>query len=81
MSSSFKRLQAERDAADLVLRELNIVDGIADTDGLRQHLQGLANQTLVRLRFALYLIAHDLFAGPLIGSGDRLEKVRGSTQT
>ncbi|KAG8920466.1 hypothetical protein FRC02_000888 [Tulasnella sp. 418] len=41
VSRSFKRLQAERVAADKVLKELTPLEGIADSEGLREHLRNM----------------------------------------
>ncbi|RDB29316.1 Golgin IMH1 [Hypsizygus marmoreus] len=45
VSASFKRLQAEKYAADLVLRELTPLESINDSSGLRDYLQSLASET------------------------------------
>ncbi|KZW00624.1 hypothetical protein EXIGLDRAFT_761444 [Exidia glandulosa HHB12029] len=42
VSTSFKRLQAEKRAADAVLGDLTPVESISDTDGLRNHLRNLS---------------------------------------
>jgi hypothetical protein len=50
VSMSFKRLQAEKYAADAILRELTPVDGITDAGALRDHLQNLSLKIEVRNR-------------------------------
>jgi glutaredoxin 2 len=49
VSMSFKRLQAEKMAADSVIRELTPVDGVTDTGGLRDYLQNIALKVEVRI--------------------------------
>lgn len=41
VSTSFKRLQAEKLAADRVLRELTSVESVTEVDALRDFLQNL----------------------------------------
>jgi glutaredoxin 2 len=48
---SFKRLQAEKYAADAILRELTPVEGITDAGALRDYLQNLSLKIEVRNRF------------------------------
>jgi hypothetical protein len=50
VSTSFKRLQAERLAADAVLRELSPLQTMQDIDGLRDYLQNLSLKTEVHIR-------------------------------
>ncbi|GJE87588.1 GRIP domain-containing protein [Phanerochaete sordida] len=45
VSTSFKRLQAEKAAADRILRELTPVETIAEADGLRDFLQNMNMKT------------------------------------
>lgn len=45
VSTSFKRLQAEKVAADRILRELTPVESIAEAEGLRDFLQNLNLKT------------------------------------
>ena len=47
---SFKRLQAEKSAADAILRELTPVEGITDARALRDYLQNLSLKIEVRNR-------------------------------
>lgn len=49
VSTSFKRLQAERLAADSVLRELSPLETMQDIDGLRDYLQNLGLKTEVHI--------------------------------
>ena len=42
MSTSFKRLQSEKLAADKVLQELTPVQTVQDAEGLREHLSNFA---------------------------------------
>ncbi|KAF5375140.1 hypothetical protein D9758_000209 [Tetrapyrgos nigripes] len=44
VSKSFKRLQAEKVAADSVLRELTPVETLQDSEGLRSYLQNIASK-------------------------------------
>jgi hypothetical protein len=48
VSTSFKKLQAEKLAADAVLREVSPLESIQDVDALRDYLQNLALKTEVR---------------------------------
>ena len=48
VSTSFKRLQAEKLAADTVLRELSPLQTMQDVDSLRDYLQNVALKTEVR---------------------------------
>lgn len=41
VSTSFKRLQAEKHAADMVIRELTPLEGTKDIGGLRDYLQNM----------------------------------------
>ncbi|KAH9944075.1 peroxisomal membrane anchor protein conserved region-domain-containing protein [Epithele typhae] len=45
VSTSFKRLQAEKRAADLVLRELTSVESVSEVEALREFLQNLNFKT------------------------------------
>ncbi|RPD64936.1 hypothetical protein L227DRAFT_519553 [Lentinus tigrinus ALCF2SS1-6] len=45
VSTSFKRLQAEKLAADRVLRELTSVESVTEADGLRDYLQNMNFKT------------------------------------
>ncbi|KAG8872196.1 hypothetical protein FRB97_007889 [Tulasnella sp. 331] len=45
VSKSFKRLQAEKVAADKILKEMTPLEGIVDADGLREHLRNVAMKT------------------------------------
>jgi hypothetical protein len=47
---SFKRLQAEKYAADAILRELTPLEGITDSGALRDYLQNLSLKIEVRNR-------------------------------
>ena len=48
VSSSFKRLQAERLAADKLLQDLTPLQSIQDTDGLREYIMNINLQSEVR---------------------------------
>ena len=48
VSSSFKRLQAERLAADKLLQDLTPLQSIQDTDGLREYIKNINLQSEVR---------------------------------
>ncbi len=48
VSTSFKRLQAEKLAADRVLRELTSVESVMDVEALRDFLQNMNLKTEVR---------------------------------
>ncbi|KAG5654089.1 hypothetical protein H0H81_007503 [Sphagnurus paluster] len=45
VSTSFKRLQAEKQAADLVLQELTPLESLKDSAALREYLQSLKSKT------------------------------------
>ena len=47
VSTSFKRLQAEKAAADRVLRELTPLETVQEVDALRDYLQNLTLKTEV----------------------------------
>ena len=49
VSTSFKRLQAEKRTADQVLKELTPVESITDVEGLRDHFKSLDMKTQVRV--------------------------------
>lgn len=51
VSTSFKRLQAEKLAADSVLRELSPLETMQDVNGLRDYLQNLGLKTEVGVLF------------------------------
>jgi len=48
VSSSFKRLQAEKLAADRLLQELTPLQSIQDTEGLQEYIKNINLQTEVR---------------------------------
>ena len=48
MSSSFKRLQAEKLAADKLLQELTPLQTIQDTEGLKEYIKNINLQSEVR---------------------------------
>ncbi|KAG8989260.1 hypothetical protein FRB93_003700 [Tulasnella sp. JGI-2019a] len=45
VSKSFKRLQAEKVAADKILKEMTPLEGIVDAEGLKEHLRNVAMKT------------------------------------
>lgn len=47
VSTSFKKLQAEKLAADLVLREMTPLENIQDSAALRDYLKGFSSKTEV----------------------------------
>lgn len=53
VSASFKRLQAEKVAADAVLRELSPLESIDDSIALREYLLSLGSKNKVRLQESL----------------------------
>ena len=69
VSTSFKRLQAEKLAADKVLQELTPVQTLRDVDGLRDYLQNftlkvevcrlLLDLTLIRTHHHILKISQD----------------------
>ena len=61
VSTSFKRLQAERLAADAVLRELSPLQTMQDIDGLRDYLQNLGLKTEVHIRLLCNVYSDVLF--------------------
>jgi len=61
VSTSFKRLQAERLAADAVLRELSPLQTMQDIDGLRDYLQNLGLKTEVHIRLPCNVYSDVLF--------------------
>ena len=48
VSTSFKRLQAEKLAADRVLRELTSVESVTEVEALRDFLQNMSFKAEVR---------------------------------
>jgi len=48
VSTSFKRLQAEKIAADAVLRELTPIETIQDAGGLKDYLKNIGAKQEVR---------------------------------
>ena len=56
VSTSFKRLQAEKVAADRVLRELTPVESVSEVEALREHFQNMNMKTEVRLHPAVAYI-------------------------
>ncbi|THV04873.1 hypothetical protein K435DRAFT_648447 [Dendrothele bispora CBS 962.96] len=70
VSKSFKRLQAEKLAADSVLRELTPVETLQDSDGLRSYLQNIAAKVEISQEEIKRL------NGKLEGQEDRLEELR-----
>jgi hypothetical protein len=61
VSTSFKRLQAERLSADAVLRELSPLQTMQDIDGLRDYLQNLGLKTEVHIRLPCNVYSDVLF--------------------
>lgn len=51
VSTSFKRIQAEKLAADAVLREFTPIETMQDVDGLRNYMENLNLKTEVCHRF------------------------------
>lgn len=49
VSTSFKRLQAEKAAADAILRELTPLETISDSQALRDFVQNVVLKSEVRL--------------------------------
>jgi glutaredoxin 2 len=47
VSSSFKRLQAEKFAVDNVLQELTPLQSIRDSAGLREYIENMSSQVEV----------------------------------
>ncbi|KAJ8469444.1 hypothetical protein ONZ45_g16889 [Pleurotus djamor] len=70
VTESFKKLQAERDAADRVLRDASPLEGLQDVDGFRDYLQ---NMTL-KVEMAEDEIKR--LNGKLTRQDDRIEELR-----
>lgn len=66
VSTSFKRLQAEKAAADHILRELTPVESISEAEGLRDFLQNLSLKTEVSRH---YLECASTLTVPIDGAG------------
>jgi glutaredoxin 2 len=47
VSTSFKKLQAEKTAVDAVLRELTPLNGIQDSESLRDYFQNMSSKVEV----------------------------------
>ena len=59
VSTSFKRLQAEKLAADRVLRELTSVESVTEADALRDFLQNMNFKNEVSKHDALCMLSKD----------------------
>ncbi|KAF8741912.1 hypothetical protein RHS02_03702, partial [Rhizoctonia solani] len=70
ISTSFKRLQAEKVAADKLIKELSPLEGIADLDGLRAYL---TNQ---KMKVELSTEEIKRLTGQIKQQEERLEEVR-----
>ena len=56
VSTSFKRLQAEKLAADKILQELTPLQSVQEVESLRDYLQNMTLKTEVRLNCPLSCI-------------------------
>ena len=56
VSTSFKRLQAEKTAADRIFRELTPLESIQEADALRDFLQNVNFKTEVRISESFYFV-------------------------
>ncbi|KAF5313957.1 hypothetical protein D9611_006862 [Ephemerocybe angulata] len=70
VSTSFKRLQAEKVAADTVLRDLTPIDTIRDSSGLRDYLKNLHDKQ------EIFQTEINLLNGKLSSYEGRLEELR-----
>ncbi|KAG5648052.1 hypothetical protein DXG03_007087 [Asterophora parasitica] len=70
VSTSFKRLQAEKQAADLVLRELTPLETLQDSTALREYLQSLTSKT------EIFQVEIKRLNGKLEVQEDRIEELR-----
>ncbi|KAJ2931149.1 hypothetical protein H1R20_g5940, partial [Candolleomyces eurysporus] len=70
VSTSFKRLQAEKVAADSVLKELTPIDTIQDSSGLRDYLKNLKSKQ------EIFQNEIKLLNGKLSNYEERLEELR-----
>ncbi|KAF5377593.1 hypothetical protein D9615_005338 [Tricholomella constricta] len=70
VSISFKRLQAEKQAADIVLRDLTPLESFQDSTALRDHLQSLTSKT------EIFQAEIKRLNGKLEVQEDRIEELR-----
>ena len=59
VSTSFKRLQAEKLAADRILREYTSVESVSEVDSLRDFLQNMNFKAEVMMAFSVGCVDHD----------------------